>query len=237
MRINTAAIPRETLSRILLRHINQADSNERLRVVQLYIQAQRYRDALVELDRVISDFPDLKDLESERTRLRQLVVADVIREIELRRDAGQHQQAISLLKSFPDKDVAGEMLLKVGDLLGEYTRLQERGDKALQLMAGHVQELATHKSKAEIDTITQEIRSELNFNCLDRLADYLRLADDEKMTPDQKLSLAISGWLLGGGSATENLAESLSLVEVRDAARAYLELGDTRWNATRSCSD
>ena len=34
MRISTASIPRETLSRILLRHINQADPNERLRVVQ-----------------------------------------------------------------------------------------------------------------------------------------------------------------------------------------------------------
>ena len=222
MRISTSAIPRETLTRILLRHINQADSKERLRVVQLYIQAERYRDALVELDRVMSDFADLKDLENERTRLRQLVAADVIREIELRRDAGQHRQAISLLKGFPEKDVAGELLLKVGDLLGEYTRLQERGDKSLELIAGHVQELAAHKSKAQIDLIAQEIRSELNINSLDRLADYLRLADDEKLTPDQKLALAISGWLLGSGAATENLAEALSLVDVRDAVRAYL---------------
>jgi predicted esterase len=222
MRINTAAIPRETLTRILLRHINQADSNERLRVVQLYIQAERYLDALVELDRVISDFPDLKDLENERTRLRQLVAADVIREIELRRDAGQHQQAILLLKNFPEKDVAGELLLKVSDLLGQYTRLQERGDKALQLMTGHVQELASHDAKGQIEHITREIRGELNFNNLDRLADYLRLADDEKLTAEQKLSLAISGWLLGSGAATEDLAKSLSLVEVRDAVRYYL---------------
>ncbi|MHB0955734.1 MAG: carboxylesterase family protein [Pirellulaceae bacterium] len=222
MRINTASIPRETLSHVLLRHINQADSNERLRVVQLYIQAERYRDALVELDRVMSDFPDLKDLENERTRLRQLVAADVIREIELRRGAGQHQQVMLLLKSFPEKDVAGELLLKVGALLGEYTRLQERGDKALLLIAGHVQELAGHKGKVQIDRITQEIHNELNFNNLDRLADYLRLADDEKLTADQKLSLAISGWLLGQGAGTENLAESLSLVEVRDAVRDYL---------------
>jgi hypothetical protein len=150
------------------------------------------------------------------------VVADIIREIELRRDAGQHRQAISLLKDFPEKDVAGELLLKVGDLLGEYTRLQERGDKALQLIAGHVQELAAHKSKAQIDLIAAEIRSELNINCLERLSDYLRLADDEKLTPDQKLALAISGWLLGSGAAIENLAEALSLVEVRDVVRAYL---------------
>ncbi len=223
MRISTAAVPRDVLTRVLLKHINQASADERLRVVQLYIQAQRYLDALVELDRTIQDFPDLKDLQNERKRLHQLVAADVIREIELRRDAGQHQQVQLLLKSFPEEDVAGEMLLKVGDLLGEYTRLQERGDKALQMINADVEALATHKSKAMIDAIADEIRKELSFNTLDRLADYLRLADDEKLSADQRLSLAVSGWLMGSGAARENLAESLSLVEVRNAARAYLE--------------
>jgi predicted esterase len=62
----------------------------------------------------------------------------------------------------------------------------------------------------------------LNIHNLNRMADYWRLADDASMTADQKLALAISGWVLGSGSGTENLAVALSLVEVRDAVVAYL---------------
>ena len=86
-------------------------------------------------------------MEKERARLRQLVAADVIREIELRRDAGQHQQAFSLLENFPEKDVSGDLLLKVSNLLGEYTRVRKRGEQALQLLAGHVQELEQHNAE------------------------------------------------------------------------------------------
>jgi predicted esterase len=222
MRISTAAIPRETLSQILLRHINQADPNERLRVVKLYIQAERYRDAVVELDRVIKDFPDLKDMDKERSRLYELVAADVIREIELRREGGQHLQAYTLLENFPAKDVSGDLLLKVSNLLGEYTQVRQRGEQALQLLAGHVKELGEHGAKVQIESLSQEIRNELNINNIDRLADYLRLADDAKLTAEQKLALAFSGWVLGSGSGTPNFADAISLADARDAIRAYL---------------
>jgi predicted esterase len=222
MRLSTAAVPQETLSQVLLRHVDQADPNERLQVVKLYVQAERYRDALVELDRIISDFPDVEELGKERTRLYQLVAEDVIREIQLRRDAGQHRQAVTLLQEFPEKDVAGELLLRVSDLLGEYTKLQQRGDQAIELLKTHLAALSEHRAKAQLERIVGEIQGELSLNTLDRLADYLRLASDTSLTAEQQLALAISGWLMGSGAATENLAVALDLVEVRDAVRAYL---------------
>ena len=54
------------------------------------------------------------------------------------------------------------------------------------------------------------------------MADYLRLADDKSLSAEQKLSLAISGWLLGSGAGVESLAVSKSLVQVRDLVRQYL---------------
>ena len=93
--------------KILLRHIDQTDPDDRLRVVKLYIQAERYRDALEELDRVIEDFPDMKELEKERTRLYQLVITDLIREIELRRDAGQYRLAHSAVDEFSREGCGG----------------------------------------------------------------------------------------------------------------------------------
>jgi len=60
------------------------------------------------------------------------------------------------------------------------------------------------------------------LHTLPRLADFLRLSDDEKMTPTRRSALAISGWLLGNDSGTENLAVALNLFEVRNQVRAYL---------------
>ena len=51
----------------------------------------------------------------------------------------------------------------------------------------------------------------LNGSNLDRMADYLRLADDAATKADQKLSLAISGWYLGKGEATENLSVAIAM--------------------------
>ena len=68
----------------------------------------------------------------------------------------------------------------------------------------------------------EEIKRELSLNTLDRMADYLRLLDDDSMSPDQHVSLAISGWLLGPDRAQPNLAVTMSLVEVREAVRRYL---------------
>ncbi len=222
MRLSTASIPRDVLTKVLMRQIEQTDAQQRLRVVTLYIQAKRYRDALLELDRVIEDFPDMEDLQAQRQRLYQLVTTDAIREIELRRDAGQHRQAFALLTNFPEKDVAGELLLQVRDMVDEYKRLQEQGDQALKLLERHAAELSDHKAKEKIAAGMEEIRTLMSFNTLDRMADYLRLADDAKLKTDQKISLAISGWLLGSGAGTENLAEALSLIDVRDAVREYL---------------
>ncbi len=222
MRISTSSIPRETLSRILLRTIDQADPNERLRVVKLYIQAERYLDAVAELDRVIQDFPDLKGVERERAQLCELVAADVLREIELRRKAGQHLLVYTLLQGFPTKDVPGELLLRVSDLLGEYDEVRKRGEHALQLLADHVKQLDQQAVKAQIDALAQEIQAELNINNIGRLADYLRLADDDSLSVENKIALAFSGWILGSGAGIKSFTEAISLVDTRDAVRAYL---------------
>ena len=54
------------------------------------------------------------------------------------------------------------------------------------------------------------------------MASYLRLTSDMSLSPEQKVSLAVSGWLLGSDQADTNLIISLSLAKVRDLVRVYL---------------
>ena len=222
MKIATSSIPREQLSKILSRTIDPKNPDQRLRIVRLYLQSERYLDAHEELKQLIADFPNLAHLNDQVKELRQLGAQTLLKEIELRADAGQFGLAISMLESFPSDGVAGETLLKVRELLDELKGFQAVGHKALKLIDDNVAALKADSSRKELAAIVSEIKGDLNINTLDRMADFLRLADDQKMSPEQKMSLAISGWLLGSGSGIDNLGVSTSLVQVRDLIRQYM---------------
>ena len=222
MRLATSSIPRETLSRILMRQIDPKDPDQRLRLVRLYIQAERYKDARTELESVIEDFPALADLQKQVTALYQLSARRLIKEIELRKDSGQHRLAYNMLQRFPSEGIAGEVLLQVSDMLEEYKELKEKGEKTLALLDSHFAEITDPTTRSEVEPAVQEIKTELNIATFSRMADFMRFADDESMTSDQKLALALSGWVLGTGSGTTNLAVATSLFHVRELVRDYL---------------
>lgn len=219
-RIATSSIPREKLSKILHKAVGKEDSDKRLAIVQLYILADRIQDARIELEGVIKDFPDL-ELKAHADRLRQDGANLLFREIEFRRRAGQPLLAIAMLDGFPQAGVAGEMIIKRNDMRQEFKDVQMQGDKVLALLKEH-QAALDPKLAASVKPICDEMVAELSIHTLDRMADYLRLSDDATTTAEQKLSLAISGWLLGSGAGIDNLSVSSSLVEVRTLVRRYL---------------
>ena len=223
MRVATSSIPRQVLSDVLVNHIDKTNSNDRLQIVQLYVESNRFSDAELELAKIMEDFPGLKkNLEQQQTRLKQMAADQTIREIEYRRDAGQLNWTQYLLRNFQSDGVAGETLLKVKDIADEYDRQFKQGEQIIALLDGHIAELTDASTMAEVVPIRDEIKAELGFNTLRRMADYLRLASDDSMKVDQKLALAISGWLLGNGKATQNLAVATSLFQVRNLIHTYL---------------
>lgn len=224
MRIATSSIPRETLSEILLHRIDPKNPEQRLSIVKLYTQAQRIQDARAELEQVISDFPNLANLQDQVVQLRQLGKNMLLKEVQLRRDAGQHLLAVNMLTNFPgvtDGEV-DVLTLEARDKLAEYNDIKAKGEKVIALMTEHLGKIENAENKTRATTLCKEIATEMNIHSLDRMADYLRLSDDPKYSAEQKLSLAISGWLLGSGNGTDNLAVSLSLAQVREQVREYL---------------
>ena len=225
MRVATSSIPSATLRQVLLRAegADPKNADSRLRVVRLFMQAEMYREASAELAAVLKEFPELNHLQEQQAKLIQALARQVLRDIELRRGAGQHLCVMALLNNFPEKDVDGETLLRVRDRLKEYDDKKQQYDRVLQLLERHFSALADGGMKEMISAIVAEIKLELNIHTLDRMADYLRLADDEKLPVDQKLSLAISGWLLGNGEGVDNVSVALSLLEARNLILKYMQ--------------
>ncbi|MBC8351226.1 MAG: peptidase [Planctomycetes bacterium] len=222
MRMATSSLSREIISTVIRQSMPENKPDDRLRIVRLFIQANRFGDALLELDSLIRDFPEVEELRGQADRLRQSLAQRMLREIELRRDAGQHSRAYTLLGAFPEKGVAGVTLLTVRDMLALDEKRQQQLDQSLVLIAENIGEIEDETVKEKLAPIEAEIKDELNFHALDRMADFLRLSDDPSLKPDQKVALAVSGWLLGSGEAIDNLAVAVSLFEVRNEATKYL---------------
>ncbi len=222
MRIATSGIPRETLSRIMLGQIDRESADDRLRIVRLYIESDRYSDARTELEEIIGDFPELNELEEQVRRLRQLGAQRAIKEIELRAAAGQHRRAYAMLSSFPTEGVAGETLLRVSDMREEYERQTATRDQVLALLEQQIAELPSEEQQRVLQSFREELAAEVSMHTLPRMADYVRLAGSAELPLANKLALAVSGWLLGSGSGGDNLAVAVSQLQVRDIIRRYL---------------
>ena len=197
MRIATSSIPRDTLHKILVNAGTRNSVDARLRVVRLFLQAERYQDAQQELEGVIADFPDQKDLEKEVQSLRQLHARSIVEEIELRRNSGQHFLAYSLLQKFPSQDVAGETLAQVRELLTQYEDVRKRRDEVAAELSKLAAALPDGPDRSTCEALVKEMNAEMSLGNFDRLAGYIRLRDDKTLSDSQRLSIAISGWLLG----------------------------------------
>jgi len=227
MRIATSSIPRAQLSTILQNHLDFDNEDDRMKVVRLLMSALRYKDALEELrlmkmqfPNLISKYANLSELERGLEQSRSLQILD---EIEERQRAGQHQFVHGLLSSFPRQNVANETTIRVQDMLDDYAKKKGQRDQVVALFNRLLVGLEDEALKQRILPIGREIANELSVNTLLRMADFLRLADAAALGPEEKMSLAVSGWLLGtGAEKAENLNVSLSLIEVRSLVRRYL---------------
>lgn len=226
MRIATSSIPRETLNRIFARAVPQDDPDARLEVVRLYLQSERYRDARLELETIVERFPELADREREIRQLRQLGARSILEELELRAAAGQHQLVQGLLNHFPAEEVAGETLQQVREMVDRYERNQSRREAAREKLRGYVAKIEDAAHREVAAEMFEEIAADLSDDTFDRLTSFVRLADDDQLTVEQKVSLAISGWLVGANQATDNFGVTLALVEVREGVLAYLRSED-----------
>ena len=210
---------------ILQKEMDPTNSDQRLKIVRLYLQSERFQDARAELEQLIKDFPELDRLKDQVRALQQVGAQRLLKEVELRKTAGQYQRAIVVLEQFPAEGIAGETLLKVREMLGEFNEVVVQGKQIVDGLDQHLAAVKDERLRDELSPIVAEIKTDLTIHNVARLADFLRLASDDALSPENKLSLAISGWLLGKDAGLDNLVVSKSLVEVRDLVRQYLRSG------------
>ena len=226
MRLPTAAIPRDQLHLILDHVTDKASSEERLRIVRLLLQADRYEEARAELDAVIADFPALARLADERRGLGEMAANRLLDEVRLRGRSGQDALSMEILERFPADEASAETVEAVREARDAYRERQSLAGRLVGRLEERAGELTDEGSRATVGVMIDEIAAEMTFATLDRLSTFDRLGTDGEMPADRAVALAISGWLQGAASATPNLKLALSAVRVRDLLREYLVAGD-----------
>ena len=222
MRLATSSVPRETLRRIVERQIDAQDVDERLQFVRLLIQGARYKEAAIELHRVIEDFPSLVNLQSQQKNIANLAANQLLEEILLRQRSGQDRLVLTLLENFSSENGNGELLQAVKELRDEYRKRLDQANSLVMQIRGLSDRLPDTRERQLAGNVVQQITTQLTFESLRRLSVYERIGSDGQLPPEQALSLAITGWLGGADSSQINLKLAISTANVSDLVRQYL---------------
>jgi predicted esterase/tetratricopeptide (TPR) repeat protein len=229
MRLATSAIPHATLHKILWRQIDPKNLEHRKRIARFYLQCERYEDARRVLEQTLQDFPEQTDikqqLEPTIRLLRQMGAERLLAELRLRRAAGQHQLVQALLKKFPSEDVPGEILQAIREMIQQYEAAETTRAKIVKETEALLDKLPKTVARQEATTVQKEIAAELGIDTLPRMAAFLQNVGDPQMQAEDKLALALTGWLLGADHAIPNISTALSAYRMRRLVAQYLSEG------------
>lgn len=221
----TSSVPLDQLEG-MLRNGNVTDESnpdDRLRLARFFIEAERYEAAQRELEAIRYKFPELADTVAQvRLTLTQAQAQEILSELKLRRAAGQHQFVYTTAKNFPVENVAAPTLREVREIASEYEQAFERAEQARARLGELQGQLKDDPRVKEIAPLRAEISERLTYSSLDRLDAFLKLAADPQLKSDEKLALALSGWVVGSANAVTEIDQALRQWQARYLVLDYL---------------
>lgn len=230
MRLAINAVPTRVLIDVLHNNIRDRDNaNDRLRLVDFFVQAQKYRQAEDELLSVERDFPGLRaELAERRERIRGQVALQMLDEVRQRAEAGQPNVANMLLQPLLEKtNLAAAVLVEIRQTAQELQAPWEDVEATRQLVEQAAERVVASEEiegnlKDFVTRVSEEIVRDLRPSNADRLATFVRLESDPDQSDLEKLCLALSGWQIGSGNAVNNAGLADSIDKSRTLVREYL---------------
>ncbi|MDX2039120.1 MAG: alpha/beta hydrolase [Isosphaeraceae bacterium] len=224
--ISTARVPKAVILGLLGR-VDRTILNERQRVARFMLQAGWYDDARKEVESIASDFPE----EKERTK----EIIDAIEELrnrELRREISVLDRARRPLEVGRRLDQLKGRTLPVDvelELADFRKKRDERiaADKRLAESFREVGKAASAPVRGKFERVITEILEAL-AGAPDAVAGRLEAfsKSDGASSPDARLALAVSGWVVGADAAVTEVDGAQALVEARKQVQAFLVARD-----------
>jgi predicted esterase len=225
MRLATSSLDRAVLEKILAKTVPEGNTDGWRKIARFHLQCERYDLAIKTIDALLkreADNAELKSqLEPALKKIREATAQQILSELKLRREAGQHRMVYSMLSKFPTDGATGETIQAVREVLREYDGEIAACKRILSKIDALVAKIGDAEVRKAVGPIVQEIHEELGINTRMRMAAFVELGDDESLKPEERVALAISCWLVGRDSATTRISTAMSLVRVRQRIRDY----------------
>ncbi|MDA7950465.1 MAG: tetratricopeptide repeat protein [Pirellulaceae bacterium] len=223
MRLATSSFSRDKLKELLFTQIDPQNPDERLRLVRLYIEANRFHDARLELAEILAEFPELEEFQQQLTELTQMGARQIVDEIKIRQESGQYNLVSEMIELFPVEGISGEILLELKEI---QEAIEQKGSYNTTLLEsfGQIAQQIKNEAQRKIALDFQEnvLASELKISTQERLTTFASLAKNPAVSAEEKIALAISGWYFGTDHSKQDLALALSLPETYRLSREYL---------------
>lgn len=228
MRIATSSLRSDTLQRILHRRVaNQLGSDReqefdaRLEIVRFFIETERFDVAREELQAVMHQFPEQQNMDKQLDLIVQKQALQLLGEVKVRAEAGQVKYAKDVLSRFPQNKIGRVTMQQVRDEQQKLLRVDQEVAGLLDQLRTHVGQLPAPQAQS-LTEIMQEIGEGLSSETLARLNDYSRMQNSDNVPLENRVALAIAGWILGPNSGETNLTVAISLIKVRNLVSEYL---------------
>lgn len=229
MRVATTNFPTDQLMSILLQTVVNDNADHYKRVARFFIQCDRYEAAVQVLEKLISAQKDEKSRNQMReeltpimTSIRQLAGDYLFSELKFRKAAGQHQLVAEVLAKFPADGASPRTLTEVREMV----RLSEQQQQAIQeipeLLQKCIDEIPEERVREQYAELYEEVKRELRPELIERLAAFRTLGQSSDVPAEEKLALAMTGWLIGAKMASRSRTMAISLLRIRKEILRYL---------------
>jgi predicted esterase len=204
----------------------KGDDKKRFRIYQFLVHAGMYEQARAELDSILADMPDQKErAEKSRDELTRMLGVKYVDMVEQGQKMGRHEWALGKARAFSEKGMDEKLVARIRAIR---TNL-ENADNSVAMARDLLQELPQNVVDTDhrqfFSRAAEAIIAELTPDNTDRLEEFVNTARKSKdraaHTPEQLLSLAISGWLLGNTSADSKVDRAIRLWESREMVLTY----------------
>lgn len=228
-------VPTGIIRNLLRKQIKNGDNSLEYReLISFYLQAQQFGEAIETLRFMRQKFPEEQDdLDDIQIKIQQDEARQILTEIELRTRNGQTELAQGMAGLMKLDGVAPQVVAQLQATLDGITSAKQRVVDAREKVNSLVESFKTEMAgkldafqDAMLNQFLLELNTELRPSTVSRLDSYMVQADDPGQMNQQKVALAISGWLLGSNNATANFGEAQSMFAVRDLIKKYLLSGD-----------
>ena len=216
------------------------DLDIKLKIAQFFSHAGHTKLAVEQLEKLRETRPnDASRIDPVLEPLKRLRALGTVRHIEEAFRNHQYATAKSGLDEYFDKDyediIAERDALRVYEVKSKMDKAKKQLEKT-DLYLKFFPTLFEEKDRPEVAKITEEMRTALTFDNMERLqifhdltesyANALKQERKPASTPEGLLAHAITGWLMGNRSARGNYDFAQRLWKVRSQLQQYLTTND-----------